>query len=823
MTKEKCNKILNKVTLIILGIIIIISGIYIGSPLKEPIYILFVIINIWTIIYITIKKFLKEKNIVIKNRIDIIVMTFAIVNVIPILFNSYTTLEGTVNNVILYETLFALYILVRNTVKSKKQILFISISLIIATLFPIIFGIDMITTNIFQGILEQINSVSVEQSRLASTFGYPNALAIYISTGVISSIYLFLNIKNRYIKPLVASYLFLAFFTILLTFSRATMIILGILIIIYLIILKDKKKSSEAILLIISSLIAGIIYYYLFNYLTNLENYIVAWKFLAIAIVFAYIINLYMNMLSLYIENIKMKYSIILVTVIIILAIIYIIIGFKLPSELVLFKNTSKASNKSKDIYGLETSTNYNFEFDIETDPDIDSDNIYKIEIIERNRYYAETVIGETTFGRYNGIKNINVTTSDDMEKLFIKFYKLQSDYYSKLTIKQLKINNQTENLNYKILPEKLVYILQNMNFTNKSIDERLNFMNDSLKLIKDNWLLGIGGDGWYYRYEEVQEFLYSAREPHCYPLQIFLENGIIGIFLYLLMIITTIASFIKRKEKGEITKGIFIIFLLLVIHSIMDFELSFICVIMVLFICIAILNEKKERYNKSNINDYIAILMCLAISIFSIRIMIAKQEENKSLKIINTKTDYETVISQYEKIIRFNPINKNYKIRIIRYIQNYIELDPKNEEYNNKYKYYLKKLKRDEPYYSRMTVQRMLIESYINDINDENKTKNLKQIKNIIEEIKYNKEPVELNIKNILNRTKSIKEITELLNSKYNEKGYEELKEYSEELEELLINEKESNIYNVQNYKKNKENKYMIGIYLKQLEEIYK
>lgn len=836
MTKDKLNNILDKISLFVLGIVIILAGIYVGSPLKDPIYILFAISNIWTAIYLIIKKCLRAKNLIIKNKIDIAVIIFVLANFIPLIFKTYTTLEGTVSNILLYITLFSIYELVRNVIKDKKQILFLGSCIIISTIFPIIFGIDMVTTNVFEEFLSKINSVNIEQSRLASTFGYPNSFAIYTSIGIITSIYLFLNIKNKYVKPIIASYLFLAFLTILLTFSRATIFLIAILFIIFLIMLKDRKKVANTIILIISSLITAGAFYILFNYLVDLEKYQAIWYFLGIATIFTFILNLYLNELSKYAEKIKIKTIIYIVIIGVVFILAYIIIGFQIPDSLELFNNISSEADKSKDIYGLNVSTNYNFEFNIKTDTHMkNNDNIYKIQIVERNKYYSETIIGEETFGDFEGTKTLNVTTSDDMTKLFIKFYKLTSNDYSSLTINELKINGETINLNYKILPEKLVYTIQNLNFTNKSMEERISFLKDCTKLIKDNWLLGIGGDGWYYRYEEVQEYSYAAREPHCYPLQIFLENGIIGIISYVAILIITIINYIKNKDKNETINGVFLIFLLMVLHSMMDFDLSFLCIIIQLFICIGILNNNiGERLGSDygfkekiivigkHIIDYICIISFLLVSITSIVFIYAENSEENINTKLKTTEDYKIASEQYENIVKLNPIKKNYKIKLINNLNGYIKLNPNDVEMNNKYKNYIQTLRKDEPYYSRMTLQTMLMTNYIQTINDDNKQEYIKEIENIYNDIKNDKEPLEFNVNNIVNRVQSISKLYDEANKKYKETGFNELKEISDKLYNLLIEEKDMCMNNLLDYKKNQQDEFLVRIYAMRLEKLY-
>ena len=66
--------------------------------------------------------------------------------------------------------------------------------------------------------------------------------------------------------------------------------------------------------------------------------------------------------------------------------------------------------------------------------------------------------------------------------------------------------------INYKFIPMSFVNNIQSLTLENKNIWERGVFITDALKLVKTNFLFGIGGDGWQYREGEVQSYYYWAR-----------------------------------------------------------------------------------------------------------------------------------------------------------------------------------------------------------------------------------------------------------------------------------------------------------------------
>ena len=121
MENEKEKKI-DKIGFIIILITIFLASIFIGANIKEPIWILQAIISIFTIVYITIKKTQKEKNVIIKGKIDIAVLLFMVATMVPYILKKYSSLEGTCNFILKYWSVYGVYILVRNIVNDKIKI-----------------------------------------------------------------------------------------------------------------------------------------------------------------------------------------------------------------------------------------------------------------------------------------------------------------------------------------------------------------------------------------------------------------------------------------------------------------------------------------------------------------------------------------------------------------------------------------------------------------------------------------------------------------------------------------------------------------------------
>ena len=251
---------MNKIGYKIILLTIVLLNIFIGSNIKNPIWIIQAIVSIFSLIYIITKKIQKEKNIIIKGKIDIAVIVVMLSTAIPLVIHKYVSLEGTINFILKYWSVYGLYILTRNIVKEEKQINGIKIALIISSIIPIIIGYDMLTKNMLKPILEKIDAVQIEDTRMVSTFGYANTLAAYLGLTTSLAIGMFIK-SDKKKKILYGIYILIASITILLTQSKFAIALLAFII--FLFIIKgiiDKKIGKKWIILGSITLMVFLIY-----------------------------------------------------------------------------------------------------------------------------------------------------------------------------------------------------------------------------------------------------------------------------------------------------------------------------------------------------------------------------------------------------------------------------------------------------------------------------------------------------------------------------------------------------------------------------------
>lgn len=142
------------------------------------------------------------------------------------------------------------------------------------------------------------------------------------------------------------------------------------------------------------------------------------------------------------------------------------------------------------------------------------------------------------------------------------------------------------------ILPENIQTRLANINFEQHSVLERLTFYKDAMKVVKDYPIIGAGGGAWSAIYEQYQNNPYTSRQAHNFYLQYLIETGVLGFVIFasflVYIFVQYIRSYIKAvEEKRNDYFVYFIIAASILIHSILDFNMSYVYIGVLVFICL--------------------------------------------------------------------------------------------------------------------------------------------------------------------------------------------------------------------------------------------
>lgn len=719
------KQVIDTIGMIIISTVIATFSTIIGANEKELRVLPMCILLFTALAYLISRKIILKQKIVIKNKIDIFVLLFMCSTMLPLIFNTYCTLQGTIEFILKYFFVYAMYLVVRNTVDSEGKVQVLTTVTIISSLIVIILGIDLQHGQYLKEIINKLNLRYSENSRFSSTFGYANAVAIYITLCIFLAIFKMQNAKSKIVKILNIIYVFLGFYIVYITMSRAVFI-----------------------LLIVGLLLYFAIYYY--------DHYKIIFK------------------------NKKKLILVCCILVIFITAIICLLtkgLKYSKPMEITNgYENILRYKFKPNHEYEIKLDINTEYKENILKNVKINrknKENKSEIKIIEENIYRNKTTLASIQLENFNGMQTLKITPDSYLLRIIIEISNKDNET---IIINKCYINNEENILNYKYIPNQIARLLKSFSLKEGSIDQRLDFYKDCQKIAKNNWLIGQGGNTWKKLSFVVQEYPYNIKETHSYFFELLISYGIIGVILFLAVFIglnvILIKQYQKNDKKSKYKLAIIIVLDFLILCSLcFDFNMSFVIINLLVFMYIAALmydieNKPKLSGKYAQIIDYV-IFTCLAIIlVILICASIAKycvKDENikKNLAPYNSKYTYNYINSKMRDTKDFN--------LTIEEIQKLMKNDP---YYNQNYLY--------EKYWNIILRNKMNIKSeqlakYLQFINNQYKTVKIATPMNINSVIARTKNMansyLELKERNYKNEDiiKQIEELKQIIENEYN------------------------------------------------------
>ena len=631
---------------VVLSIILIVSAILIGSPISYNCEILSLVIVLVGIIF-CIYNFVKRKEKIIDSKLDIFILVLCLTPIIPIIFNTYISLNDTITSLLKYISCFVIYILVKKLVQSdEKNKNFILNIIIISSLFLCIIGIDDMTTKFFSNILENLKIPYVFniENRMFSSFRYANTFAVILAVSVLLILDRINNRIGKKYELLYSGALFINLSCLILTYSRAVFCFLVLALFVYILLNRDKKIFTIYILGL--NVVFSLIYVVFYN---KINIWVITILMFIISSLFLKLLDKIYNK----IEKISKKSYIILLSVSVIIIILAIVIGIRLTKPLTIFEENSSSSEVRYDIENIDSNKEYVLKFDINSKSVVQNIENYEICVREENKYYDSVENHEISFNNFDGIKGIKFTTSDETVRLVVFFRSTIDAAQQGLTVNSFTINGEEHPLSYWYLPVSIVEKIKSINIGNKSVWERGTYYLDSLKIIKDNWIWGLGANAWNYSYIEIQSYNYSAVEVHSYILQLILEYGFIALISFIIIMIIIFINFIK-SIKNRKNFVIYLAIFLLIAHSAVDFDMSFFYIMVICFTLMGLTASKKSesKTNKTKIIFGLLILIFVVAEGIGIwNILNEKSIQNKEKDLYSSIDDTNKVIETLEEI----------------------------------------------------------------------------------------------------------------------------------------------------------------------------
>ncbi|QOT09869.1 O-antigen ligase family protein [Paenibacillus sp. JNUCC32] len=221
------------------------------------------------------------------------------------------------------------------------------------------------------------------------------------------------------------------------------------------------------------------------------------------------------------------------------------------------------------------------------------------------------------------------------------------------------------------VLPQNISVRLENINFNQHSVLERLTFYKDAMKVLADYPIIGAGGGAWASLYEQYQNNPYTSTQAHNFFLQYLIEVGLIGFLVFMSFIVYIfykyIRGYVQTDDEGRNSHFLYLILVLsILIHSILDFNMSYVFMGILVFLGLggmaSVMNSKPiKKWNVQdstarNIYSAIVGLASIILLITSIRYVQAAEAGLEARKIVQVSTSFEEIKAPLDKDLSVRP-----------------------------------------------------------------------------------------------------------------------------------------------------------------------
>ena len=685
---------------IIICLLLFIAALYKGEFYIEDSLFITMVVCMLGLVCLSIKLVLniRDNKKITKSKIgtflDVCAILMPISYFMPIVFKKYASLESAIFECIRYVNFAIIYFIARTS--SNKKI-YIN-SLMIIGIILAVFGIDEVTFRYLEPLLNKISVYYLDKTsiRLSSTLQYANITAlVMLISEIISQDKIIKNISKikedvscrfKIIFEIFANVLLQS--CIILTTSRMNILLMLVTTFAYAFSLhkQGKKKVNLTLpLLLIGSimLVASIDRFLIVeDYFMVILTYLITFMAVLILVLLSCKLsrraetkkeNRFKKMFA------KKGIRICILGAALIIAFIVITIPCKLvvqskdDNEVTVSRNTY---TKLKEIMNLDIEVNAeedaNFNISIY---EIDKDFNKKMLINIWSEYFRK--------GRFN--KDIDI--SKDAIKLEIRVNVTNS----KVTINSLKLDDKNITLSYMFIPDTIAFRLIDTINKDSNNSLRYTYYLDSLKLFKLSPLFGHGGEGFKFRYQEVQQEGYISSEAHSVPLQILVESGLLGITLYIgINVLVYIALYRMLKNKNENALLLFLIFTCYNIVSLFDLVFSYGIMINIYGVIVGLIIGEYKKHDIKNKDKYdldnksiigmtkivvlsMSLMTLFVVTLYSVNIYRASMFVIPN-QIEDLNTSYERV-GILENKVKLDKYNASYLTNLVTEYDSHIDI----------------------------------------------------------------------------------------------------------------------------------------------------
>ncbi|MFA5575949.1 MAG: O-antigen ligase family protein [Tissierellaceae bacterium] len=589
---------------------------------------------------------------------------------------------------------FALFQMAKDFATKERQESYIVYILLFAGLMVSVIGIGAAI-----GTWEYMGAVI--GNRLSSTFQYPNTLGAYVGALYFLALTMLIRAESRIEKSIFGALMGIYIFTLILTLSRAMFLIFPLSFLLYFIIMPNRTKM-EALLYGLSSIIISSSAVFLFNSrLADPSGKLWALFFISFAAtgLLVYLISLLQDRL----RNMSIRRlitSLGILGLVLVMAAIYII---NATTSLTLENNSEE--NATTTIIRKTSSTlpdnSYRLELDYSGENHSQSNYFARITVYNVNSDDSLTLLLRedlTEIGEK--FTSLDFTTLEDSSGIRVYFQNTypatRVEFYS-ANIVDIETEDLVSKipLKYKYLGENFVRRVQSISAGEGSFTARMTFNKDGLKIIGERPILGTGGGGWLSIYQKHQSYPYSTALAHNFVLQMWIEIGSLGFIIFLAMMAFILLYFFISYKRTESTGerlmllGIAITIATMLIHAIVDFDMSLPAYAIVFWVLMGLLVNRLDgfdfkKYRFTRAFDRVSTNLSLYALIFLVSILIANSSSivySERYKVAGAQAfedqDLDLSVENFEKVVKFDRYEGTYKMDLASlYMGKYRETD---------------------------------------------------------------------------------------------------------------------------------------------------
>ncbi|MFT9495700.1 O-antigen ligase family protein [Anaerosolibacter sp.] len=222
-----------------------------------------------------------------------------------------------------------------------------------------------------------------------------------------------------------------------------------------------------------------------------------------------------------------------------------------------------------------------------------------------------------------------------------------------------------------KLLPATLAERLESISLGTETVTERTVFYTDAFKIIKNYPIFGTGGGGWNALYKMYQSYAYNSTQAHSYFMQVWVETGAVGILILsgtLLVYLYQAYKIYRNCEDKDIKArhvAIAAAVLSILLHSIIDFDLSLSAVSIILWGLIGIqyglgMDQSVVRVIKREQTKYLAVSATCVLFVVSLVSYIAMDAAGQGLRLARSNK-IEEAQGHFKTAVLFNPWSPTY------------------------------------------------------------------------------------------------------------------------------------------------------------------